>query len=209
MLSCQIIFQRASRHTQKTDMLPNSDYVRVNGKILFKGYPILVTDRKDGYVYGQMLMEDPTSFVIDINGNKSFALMFKQFRVKDYGNKFICSRSDKITYYFDDAVTFDVDYTKDLFTMIKEFSTKKYWVSWNQYTADWRPLHYPTGPCVKKAWCTGSSATYHTICAVIEANTKEEAISAILTDWPEATHDAWRFFDEKPIDFSPASDRFQ
>lgn len=216
MLSCQIIFQRASRHTQKTNTLPNSDYVRVNGKILYKGCPVLVTHRKDGYVYGQMLVEDPTSFDIDVNGNKSLALMFKQFRVKDYGNKFTCSRSDKITYYFDDAVTFDVDYTKDLITMIKEFSTKKYWVSWRQYTNKWESANNPIGTSIENVWCSGTSSSfckrgfplYHNVCAVVVGTSKEDATKSILADWPEATRDDWRFFDEKPIDWSPVGGRF-
>lgn len=204
MLSCQIIFQRATKITQKLKDLPNSDYVKAYDRTLFKAYPMLIIERKDGYVYGQMMVEN-----IIGSGN----IEFKNFKVKDYGDKFICKRAN---YYFNDVVIFDVDYTKDLIKMVKEFSTKKYWASWNQYTNDWRPLNYPTNHCIIGYWCSGYAGstngqgypTYSTVCAVIEANSKEAAIAAILEDWPEATHDVWRFFDEKPIDWRPG-DRFR
>lgn len=93
---------------------------------------------------------------------------------------------------------------------------KRFWVGWNQYTKDYRPLNFPPNKKIKGYWCSGYSGVfnedgsplYYTMCALVEASSVKSATNALLKDWPECTHDDWRFFDEKDVNWIP-SDRFK
>lgn len=93
---------------------------------------------------------------------------------------------------------------------------KRFWVSWCQYTDDYRSLNWPMNKSIINYWCSGYSGEikdngyplYSTLCALVEAESKEQAIAALLIEWPECTEKDWRFFEEKPIDWIPG-DRFK
>ena len=70
-----------------------------------------------------------------------------------------------------------------------------FWISWYQPTDDERPLTYPPNKEVLGWWCTGfSEDDGHTICAIVEADTEDQAEDVVLQDWPEA--EKWRFCNE-------------
>lgn len=79
----------------------------------------------------------------------------------------------------------------------------RYWVSWLQTTEDYRPLTFPPNGRVLGWWCSGyrSSDDAATICALVAAETEDDAKAVILKDWPEA--DEWRFCDEVEPDWDP------
>jgi hypothetical protein len=80
-----------------------------------------------------------------------------------------------------------------------------WWVSWYQPTEDARPLVYPPHEKILGWWNTGFRCEddAHTLCALVQAETEEDAKAAIRLDWPEVTE--WRFFE--PSD-GKLSDRF-
>lgn len=73
---------------------------------------------------------------------------------------------------------------------------KLWWISWYQPTEDERPLTFPPNEAILGWWNSGSrcSDNAHTICAVVRAETEEEAKAAVRKDWPEA--EDWRFCGE-------------
>jgi hypothetical protein len=84
---------------------------------------------------------------------------------------------------------------------------KRYWISWVQTSEDYRPLTYPPNAAVLGWWCSGTNHDGAILCAVVAADSKQEAVSAVLIDWPEINGDFLRFCDEYASDFKPA-DRF-
>lgn len=91
-----------------------------------------------------------------------------------------------------------------------EVSTDKkprWWISWVQPTADYRPLTHPPTLEVLGWWCTGELAdeTAFTLVAAVEAESEDEAKEIIVKNWPEATE--WRFCGQKSSTFVP-NDRF-
>lgn len=96
---------------------------------------------------------------------------------------------------------------------------KRFWISWYQPTEDYRPLTDPPNAAILGWWCSGygESAeirklwgltprqTSATLCALVNADSRESAENAVHIDWPEATE--WRFCYERECDFLPG-DRF-
>lgn len=86
---------------------------------------------------------------------------------------------------------------------------KRFWVSWYQPGEDWRPI-YPDGhgrPFDGRYWKSGErcSDDATTVCAVVDAESEDDAKDAIQVFWPEAGE--WRFCEEKAMDWTPG-DRF-
>lgn len=81
-----------------------------------------------------------------------------------------------------------------------------YWISWYQTTDDLRPIDFPPLPEVLGWWCSGirCSDDAATICAIVKADSEDEAKAAVRKHWPEASE--WRFCNPKP-NYQP-SDRF-
>lgn len=96
--------------------------------------------------------------------------------------------------------------------MKKPAAKKRWWVSWNEYSPDYRPIHDPPRAAVLAWWCSGSAGddSHFTLCAVVEAVDEEKAKNAIINDWPPLrpdVNDIWRFCEEKPASWLPG-DRF-
>lgn len=92
---------------------------------------------------------------------------------------------------------------------IGERNVKRYWVSWEQPTDDYRPLHDPPNGNICGWWCSGQTGEDNwTLCAVVDAEDSDDAERSIRKDWPEAPfQNCWRFFEEKPLGWQP-SNRF-
>lgn len=85
-------------------------------------------------------------------------------------------------------------------------TAKRFWMSWYQPTDDYRPLSDPPHPQVIGWWKSGENDLGDAIlCALVEANTPDEAKIYIQISWPEAT--VWRFCEEKDAAWRPG-DRF-
>jgi hypothetical protein len=70
-----------------------------------------------------------------------------------------------------------------------------YWISWVQPTPDDRPINYPPHRSIIGWWCTGYTEVGSTLCAMVLADSEDNAREVVLIEWPEAT--AWRFCDER------------
>ena len=82
--------------------------------------------------------------------------------------------------------------------------TRRFWVSWYQDTADFRPLTDPPNPAVKGWWCSGYNAEdVPILCAVVDVD-EDDPLDAVLDSWPEAD---FRFNDEQDVNWTPG-DRF-
>lgn len=84
---------------------------------------------------------------------------------------------------------------------------KRFWISWIQDTDDYRPVDYPPNKAVLGWWWSGTTPNGYSLCAVVEANSRGDAISKVLIDWPELKPGFVRFCDEKASSWVP-SDRF-
>ena len=82
---------------------------------------------------------------------------------------------------------------------------RRYWVSWYQPTADYRPVDYPPNKSVLGWWCSGYSDEGATLCAVISGKNQADVYQAIHKDWPEANMYDLRFCEEKPNDWTPST----
>jgi 5-methylcytosine-specific restriction endonuclease McrA len=84
----------------------------------------------------------------------------------------------------------------------------RWWVSWNETSADYRPLHDPPYAAILGWWCSGEAGdgSYFTICALVSAPTEEKAKAAIKKDWP-TLHPDWRFVNKMAQGWLP-DDRF-
>lgn len=92
---------------------------------------------------------------------------------------------------------------------------KRFWLSWNEYSEDYRPVIDPPNRAVLAWWCSGEDGAgrYSTLVALVEAPTEREAKEAILADWPrhldmEDQGREWRFCNEVGFDYRPG-DRFK
>lgn len=89
----------------------------------------------------------------------------------------------------------------------------RFWISWIQRTADYRPLTFPPNAAILGYWCSGYDGDdYAVMCAAVDAEDATKACIAIFEDWPEAKDDmlanGWRLFQhDKDDDWRP-SDRF-
>lgn len=64
---------------------------------------------------------------------------------------------------------------------------KVFWFSWEQHSKDNRPLNYPPKEQVLGYWCSGSDhdGKYWTMIAAVKAESKDECIKIITSDWEE------------------------
>lgn len=82
----------------------------------------------------------------------------------------------------------------------------RYWLSFHQPTDDHRPLTDPPHPQVLGWWCSGyDPEDVAVICALVEAESEEDAKTFIGISWPEA--ERWRFCEQLKPDHV-LSDRF-
>jgi hypothetical protein len=81
----------------------------------------------------------------------------------------------------------------------------RYWISWYQPTDDERPLTCPPNENVIGWWNSGSDDSAWTLCALVRADSEEQAKSSVLKDWPEA--ERWRFANQVDSSWIPG-DRF-
>jgi hypothetical protein len=90
-------------------------------------------------------------------------------------------------------------------TRIKGRKTmKRYWISWEQLSEDYRPLTDPPMPeSIKAWWCSGHSQDAAMICAIVDALSEADAWEA--PDGKEVG--TLRFCEEKTLDWLP-NDRF-
>ena len=73
----------------------------------------------------------------------------------------------------------------------------RHFISWYQSTGDVRPLTFPPNEQILGWWKTGERYDdVAVLVARVEADSLENAYSAILRDWPEATEEPWRISDE-------------
>lgn len=86
---------------------------------------------------------------------------------------------------------------------------KRYWISWYH-----PPYKLKTAECnqfnsIAGVWVTGTrdSDNYSTVCAVVDANTKEDAESKKLIEH-YGNIEEWRFCKEKPSTYMPGGNRF-
>ena len=89
---------------------------------------------------------------------------------------------------------------------------KRYWISWEQLTSDYRPLQDPPQPENIRSWrCSGHSPDGATICAIVDAESEDQAKEFVLNAWDASGTGEeigrWRFAEEKAADWLPG-DRF-
>ena len=63
--------------------------------------------------------------------------------------------------------------------------SKVFWFSWEQHSGDYRPLNYPPKEQVLGYWCSGSGDDYWTMVAAVKAESEDECIKIITSDWEE------------------------
>lgn len=84
----------------------------------------------------------------------------------------------------------------------------RYWLSWEQPSKDYRPMHSPPALPILGWWCSGwAPAEQAILCAVVEADSEEQAKSALAVDWPETSAVEFRFVSRMAPDYLPG-DRF-
>jgi hypothetical protein len=81
-----------------------------------------------------------------------------------------------------------------------------WWLSWYQPGDDPRPLGFPPNENVLGWWVSGYRENDATVCALVKADTEEQAKAKINIDWPEAAE--WRFCDRRDLTEKPLGDRF-
>ena len=79
----------------------------------------------------------------------------------------------------------------------------RWWISWESAEVDYRPIEDPPPLPILGWWCSGSGESTSTICAVVQAETEDEAKAHIAKAWPETYGGEWRFCDDKGPDFVP------
>lgn len=83
---------------------------------------------------------------------------------------------------------------------------RRFWISWNEYSEDWRPITDPPTRAIIGWWKSGEAGdgSYATLCAVVDAASEGAAKKAVKKNWPpERMPPVWRFCEEKPADFMP------
>lgn len=91
----QVALHRADSFWHKHEGDLGTPRVRVNGKVLEKGWPHIVTSRKDGYIEGIFLKFCYSTYMTE--------RQWKPFKVKDLGTKFVRNGgSSSFAFYFSD-----------------------------------------------------------------------------------------------------------
>src|SRR5262245_59201779 len=87
---------------------------------------------------------------------------------------------------------------------------QRWWLSWYQKMGDHRPITFPPNEAILGWWCTGSGSgekgEVDILCALVEANTNDEAWEAVKLDWPDML--VQRFINLRPSDYVIDSSRF-
>jgi hypothetical protein len=85
----------------------------------------------------------------------------------------------------------------------------RYWISWNEYSEDYRPLTFPPQKPILGWWKTGESGdgSHATLVACLDTDTEHHAKTIIESEWPNKDDEDWRFCEVKDDDFVPG-DRF-
>jgi hypothetical protein len=83
---------------------------------------------------------------------------------------------------------------------------RRFWVSWEEKSLDFRPLREPPGPDVLDWWFRGSAGdnSHSTLVAWVEAQDEDAAKAAVQEDWP-GTDRTWRFCREVEADWRPGT----
>lgn len=86
----------------------------------------------------------------------------------------------------------------------------RFWVSWVQPTADFRPMHDPpANKSVLAWWCSGFDSSCNAVlCALVNAKDEYEVSNCLRKDWPEVVDVQWRFIKKQPAGWVPESGRF-
>lgn len=90
---------------------------------------------------------------------------------------------------------------------------KRFWLSWEETSEDYRPISDPPNRAVLAWWCSGEAGdgSYSTLVALVEAESEDRAKLAIALSWPVekkvTTWRKWRFCNEVGFDYRP-TDRF-
>lgn len=93
---------------------------------------------------------------------------------------------------------------------------KRFWLSWEEVSEDYRPITDPPNRAVLAWWCSGEAGdgSYSTLVAFIEAEDEAAARAAVLESWPPGPmgrapgqEPVWRFCEERGFDYRPG-DRF-
>lgn len=86
----------------------------------------------------------------------------------------------------------------------------RFWLGWEEHSKDYRPLHDPPNEAILGWWCSGESGdlktSFHTLCALVEAESEEAAKIAVMEDWPPPEHrlpPSWRFCNLVADDYMP------
>jgi len=85
---------------------------------------------------------------------------------------------------------------------VRGMSKKRFWLSWNEYADDYRPLKYPPNEQILGWWCSGYGDGYATLCALVSATHENDAWKAVKKDWPQRSVET-RFCDEVADDYDP------
>ncbi len=83
---------------------------------------------------------------------------------------------------------------------------KLWWISWEQFGEDYRPVKWPPPAEVVAYWCTGYNDTHAMIVAIIRETSQHRAKQAIKRAWAPGVDD-WRFAREY-VENGPPGDRF-
>jgi hypothetical protein len=91
---------------------------------------------------------------------------------------------------------------------------KRFWLSWEETSEDYRPITDPPIRPILAWWCSGEAGdgSYSTLVALVEAESDYAAQLAVLADWPMSAREQkggriWRFCNEVDFDWRPG-DRF-
>lgn len=82
----------------------------------------------------------------------------------------------------------------------------RFWLSWWQPGADYRPLVFPVAPPIIGWWCTGRRAGARagaSLCVLVDAPDEQAAKAALEPYWPEAAAAEWRFCEQVAADWDP------
>lgn len=85
---------------------------------------------------------------------------------------------------------------------------KRYWISWCHPPYALETAKYNQSNSIIGVWVTGTRVldNYSTVCAVVDASTKEDAENKIIEHYGNI--EEWRFCEEKPSTYMPGKDRF-
>lgn len=67
-------------------------------------------------------------------------------------------------------------------------ATNRVWLGWEQGGNDHRPITYPPPAPILGWWCSGEGHGYSTLCALVAADTEEQAWKEVRDKkaWPDA-----------------------